>query len=164
MILRYLLFDQTIFCKTDTVIVNGGQQTADQPACGVAQSDGDHFITELRHNKQIDLPKRHEGQKHNDHGCFAVAGTPQGTGIDLIKAAKHVEGAEPPQEQCSVLDHFRLVVQESDDMGRKDQHGDHQQNGCGNAHEHGAGNALFCSFHLLAAQVLTDKSRNSQRN
>ena len=45
----------------------------------------------MGHNEQVDLSEQHKGAQHDDHGGLTVSGAPQGSCVDLIKAAQHVE-------------------------------------------------------------------------
>ena len=77
--------------KLRLVIIDGGEQAAQQPSGGIAHGDGDDLVAEPGHNKQVYLPEGHEGGQHDDHGRLGIAGTSQRAGVDLIEAAEDVE-------------------------------------------------------------------------
>ena len=91
------IFDQATLSKLRFVVVDQGQGAAQQPACGIAHGNGDDFVPDTAHNKQINLPEGNEGREHDDHRCLAVAGTSERTGVDLVKAAKNIERSDPTQ-------------------------------------------------------------------
>ena len=77
------------------------QQTAHEPAGGIAHSDGDDFVADVvGHHKQIDLPEKDKRAKGNKHGHFAVAGTPQRTAINLIYTAQNIKRGHPVKDNA----------------------------------------------------------------
>ena len=146
------------------MVIDGSKRTAQQPACGVAHGDGDDLVADLGHSEQVDLPEHHEGGQHNDHGGLAVARAPEGTGIDLVEATQHIEGGHPPQQQGAILHHLGLIVEEGHDIGGKNQHRHHQDQGAANGKEQCAADALSGPLHLVAAQVLAHEGGGRQSN
>ena len=159
-----VVFHQPGLSQLGFVVVEQSQGAAQQPAGGIAHGDGDDLIPDTAHNKQVHLPECNKRGEHDDHGCFAVAGAAQSTGVDLIEAAQDIERGDPPQQHGTVLHHFRFAVEESDDLRCEQQNGHHQDQ-CGDQSEgNGAGDTLLGPFHLIAAQILAHKGGGGQGN
>ena len=78
---------QPVLTQLGFVIVDGSQSTAQEPTGGIAHGDGNDFIPDAAHYKQVCLSEGHKRGQHDDHGCLAVAGTPKRTGVNLVEAA-----------------------------------------------------------------------------
>ena len=144
--------------------VDGGQAAAQKPAGRVTHGNRDDFIPHSAHYEQVTLSEEHKGEEHDEHGGFAVAGSSQGTGVNLVKAAQHVEGCDPAQQKSTVLDYFRFGIEERHQGRSKGNQGDHHDNGGGHRDDQGVAHTPLGTGYLTAAQVLAHKGGGSQRD
>ena len=98
------------------MIIDGGNQAAQEPSGGIAHCDGDDLVTDTRHSEQVYLPESNKGCKHDDHRRPGIAGAAECAGVDLIEATEDVEGRQPPQQHGTVFHNLRLCVKECHDL------------------------------------------------
>ena len=157
-----IIIDQAGFAELDRVIVNGCEDGRQEPSGGVAHGDGQDLVAHPGHDKQVHLTEGNEGGQHDDHGNLAVACTPEGTGVDLIKDTENVERCDPMEENGTELHDFRLGIEEFHDVRRKNDHGDHHDRGGSQGDEQGIAHTLPGPLRLILAQILTHEGGGGQ--
>ena len=107
------------------VEVNGGNQAAKEPTGGIAHGNGDDFVADTGHDKQINLSENNKGRKHDHSRCLAVTGSAKSAGVNLIETAEQIERSQPAKQQSTIFDNLRLLIEEGDNGCREDHQGNH---------------------------------------
>ena len=79
----------------------------------------------MGHDKQVCLPEQDKGAQHNQHRRFGVSGTSQCAGKNLIESAQDIEVGHVMKKHSTVLDYFRLTVEERNNRSGENQNRDH---------------------------------------